>query len=70
MPRRRQPTAPEAPAAGLQPALVAAPIDVIRAVTLRAGHRHRGIVYAEHTPYRATPAEVELLRRYGALVEN
>jgi len=37
-------------------------------VVIRAGHRHKGVTYAEDTPYSATPAEAELLRAYAALV--
>ena len=51
------------PAADAQPA-----VPVVEAVVIRAGHRHKGVVYAEDTPYSATPAEVELLRQYNALV--
>lgn len=51
------------PAANVQPAA-----PVVESVTLRAGHRHKGVHYSEDTPYTATPAEVELLRQYDALV--
>jgi len=68
--RRPKTTAPEAPAADPQPVPVGRPVDELRQVTIRADHRHRGVAYAEPTPYRATPAEIELLHRYGALVEH
>lgn len=51
------------PAAKAQPAAPA-----VESVVIRAGHRHKGVTYAEDTPYSATPAEAELLRRYDALV--
>ena len=51
------------PAAPAQPA-----VPAFESVVIRAGHRHKGVTYAADTPYSATPAEAELLRRYGALV--
>lgn len=51
------------PAADVQPAA-----PVVESVTIRAGHRHKGVRYSEDTPYTATPAEAELLRRYNAVV--
>ena len=51
------------PAAPAQPAEPA-----VEPVVIRAGHRHKGVTYAEDTPYSATPAEAELLRAYAALV--
>ncbi|MDC7806425.1 hypothetical protein PQS31_06250 [Luteimonas sp BLCC-B24] len=51
------------PAADVQPA-----VPVVELVVIRGGHRHKGVTYAADTPYSATPAEAELLRRYGALV--
>lgn len=70
MPRRQTKAAPDAPAADPQPVPVEVPYNATREVLVRAGHRHRGVVYAEHTRYNATPAEIDLLRRYGALVER
>lgn len=67
---RQKKAAPDAPAADPQPVPEAAPDTTSREVLLRAGHRHRGVHYAEVTPYRAAPEEIELLRRYGALVER
>lgn|GEM_PF-3197455 len=51
------------PAAPAQPA-----VPVVESVVIREGHRHKGTTYTQDTPYTATPAEAELLRRYDALV--
>lgn len=71
MARKRQSSTPE-PAAEMRPASVGVPARHVTsvAVVIRAGHRHRGVAYPENTPYDATTAEVDLLRRYGALVEG
>lgn len=71
MARKRQSSTPE-PAAEMRPASVGVPArrEAGTQVVIRAGHRHRGVPYPEHTPYDASPEEIDLLRRYGALVEE
>lgn len=71
MARRQKRSTPE-PAAEERPAPFGVPAENASSlveVTIRAGHRHRGVSYSEATPYQATPAEVDLLRRFGALEE-
>lgn len=72
MARRKSPRPETPPAADSQP--VASPRQAKadpgrQPVILRAGHQHRDIIGDGRTPYLATPEEIELLRRYDAIVE-
>jgi len=76
MARRGKSRAAVPPAADARPAEpapatpAADPDGAPGAVLIRAGHTHRGITYDGRTRYSATPAEVALLRRFNAIVED
>lgn len=76
MARRGKPRAATPPAADARPvesalaAPAADPDGAPGAVLIRAGHTHRGVTYDGRTRCRATAAEVALLRRFNAIVED